>query len=196
MDCDSATAGLPWSRFGPRRSFFFTERAPRSLADGSLADARRAIDDRLATGEHATPFATLDELVRTGTAVGLVHVQGDAATLTAVARHVERRTRAAQRSHLHVDGSCADDAWRELADRLGARKSTDPADVATSVVTAAGCAVIVVSEAGGSEWGEAILAEIARAAGPADSPLRALFVVLAPYAGADRGDRVDFARGS
>jgi transcriptional regulator with GAF, ATPase, and Fis domain/tetratricopeptide (TPR) repeat protein len=154
----------------------------------SSADAR--VDDRLAAASQPSAFATLDELVRSGTAVGLLHVRGEAATLKAVARHIERRARGAQRALVQVAGEGADDAWRELADRLGARKSTDPADVAASVVGAAGGAMVVVSEAAGSEWGEAIVAEIARLAGPAEAPLRALFVVLARHHTTDRHERL------
>jgi DNA-binding NtrC family response regulator/tetratricopeptide (TPR) repeat protein len=154
-------------------------------------------------GRPATPLRVLDDLVCSQRA-GVVFVRGDAAVLAAVAGHAERRARATARPLLTVGGA-SDDAWRDLADRVGARRpsvvarrehpstearrehpstdarreppSTDPVEVAACIAASVGAAIVVVRDGTATEWGSCVAEEMARIAG-SDASFPALFVVI------------------
>jgi DNA-binding NtrC family response regulator/tetratricopeptide (TPR) repeat protein len=143
------------------------------LAHGERDERRGATSAR-----NASSFRTLDDLARARDASGFAIVRGTVEVIAAVAPHIERRARAVQRPVLSVRGSAqCDEAWRELAERLGVPRSTDPVAVASDIVTAAGDALLLVVDAAQSDWGNAVAAEIGRLASIAEH-FAPLFVVL------------------
>src|SRR3954470_22721066 len=68
----------------------------------------------------------IDELVRAPESRGFTIVQAPGSVLDALGKHVARRARALGRPMVCVAGLPTDDAWRELASRLGATAVSDP----------------------------------------------------------------------
>ena len=129
----------------------------------------------------------IDELVRDPDASGHVVVQAQASVLDAVARHIDRRARALARPLIKVDGTLADDPWRELAARFPAIQSGDPLALAQAIVDRAGATLMLVREGAPTTFGRAVadeLGRILRAPSPilppatAAAPPRCLLLVL------------------
>jgi len=133
-------------------------------------------------GVHDSAFRQLDDFVRSPTATGVVLVSGELETLEAVAIHLERRVRAAQRHVVRWTGSGTDDAFRELTQALmvggrAARRRTlsggsqgkrasssvaDPVVAGAALFDAMGHGVLIVVDAAFSRWGWATAAELGR----------------------------------
>lgn len=113
-------------------------------------------------------FTALDDLARDAASGGLVFVHGPLATLEALGAHVERRARSRGRAVLRIGGLSCDDAWRELAVRIGAGESSDPVAAAEAIAARAEDTVILVHETSATSWGRAVVEELARIAGPSE----------------------------
>jgi transcriptional regulator with GAF, ATPase, and Fis domain len=119
-------------------------------------------------GVDRTGFSALDDLARDAASGGLLLVHGPLATLEALSAHVERRARSRGRAVLRIGALPCDDAWRELAVRIGAGESSDPVAAAEAIAARAEDTVILVHETSGTSWGRAVVEELARIAGAAD----------------------------
>ena len=134
-----------------------------------------AFDVSSALGLAARPsgLREIDELVRDPDASGHVVVQAPAAVLDAVTRHIDRRARAIARPLIKVDGTLADDPWRELAARFPALQGGDPLALAQAIVDRAGATLMLVREGAPTTFGRAVADELGRI-------LRASAPILAP----------------
>jgi DNA-binding NtrC family response regulator/tetratricopeptide (TPR) repeat protein len=137
----------------------------------------------LSSPSRPTGLRALDELVRDPEARGFVLVRAAGSALDAVGRHVERRARSLGRPLVAVDGTLADDPWRELAARLpplGASgklgPSADPLAAAQAIVERAGATLIVVRESAPTAFGRALADELSRVL--RDGAQRCLLLVL------------------
>ena len=139
-------------------------------------EADDGVDSRSALA-RISGFREVDELVRSQGAVGFVDVHAIPSVLDALSQHIERRAVSAGRAVVRVGGA-ADDAWRDLAARLGVAASSDPLAVAQGIFTRARRAVVVVFEPVPTRWGGAVAKELAALASSPDAPGQALFLVL------------------
>jgi transcriptional regulator with GAF, ATPase, and Fis domain/tetratricopeptide (TPR) repeat protein len=119
-------------------------------------------------GAERAGFCALDDLARDAGSSGLLFVHGPAAALGALSAHIERRARGRGRSVLRIGGLPCDDAWRELAVRLGAGESSDPLAAAEAIASRADDTVILVHETSSTHWGRAVVEELARLVGAPD----------------------------
>jgi transcriptional regulator with GAF, ATPase, and Fis domain/Tfp pilus assembly protein PilF len=139
-----------------------------------------------------TGFSALDDLARDAASSGLLFVHGPLASLEALSAHIERRARGRGRAVLRIGGLPCDDAWRELAARLGAGEASDPVVAAEAIATRAVDTVILLHETSATHWGRAVVEELVRIAGGpertsqegegAPAPERALILALSEAA--------------
>ncbi len=146
--------------------------SPFSVAHDASGDA----------GHAASGFQTIDELARAPGAAGFHVAAGPAEVLDALARHIERRAVAAARPVVRV--GAADDAWREIAARLGVVASPDPLAAAAAILGAARRAVVIAVDPRPSQWGRAVGAELERLASERGATHALFFHLVDPAASA------------
>ena len=109
-------------------------------------------------------FTSLDEQAAAlGTGYTLVH--DPASLLGPVARHLARRSEAAGRRAVCIDGAEIDEPWRELCRRLRLSPSDDPTACARALLARVGHGVAVVSAPAPTLWGATVADELARLIG-------------------------------
>ncbi len=102
----------------------------------------------------------------------------------ALAAHLARCARASDRSVVHAGAHATDDAWKELAARLGVPTREDPSSIARALVDAVGAALVIVRGASTTAFGRAVEVELAaRMAAVEATSAGPTFVVLTARAG-------------